>query len=383
VFLFFGISLSTAQRAEIYLNNPSFEDTPRKGVNTFLSIRGWNDCGLIYFRNETPPDIHPHDFWEVTKSPSDGNTYLGMVVRDNESWEFVSQRLSEDVKAGVCYKFSIDLARSRRYVSATRKDDSILENFTQPAVLRIWGGNNSCSKNELIAESKPIANIDWRTYNFVLRPNKEYRYIILEAFYKTPVLIPYNGHILLDNGSSLIEIPCDEDVPEEEEIVEKVEEVMAKPTPIVKKPVEPEPNEEIVEEAKPSKEKILQELDSDKLVEGQTIKIEKLYFSADATAIGTESFEVLEEIYDFLSRNDKIVVEIGGHTNGLPKHDYCDNLSSVRAKEVALYLVRKGIPTKRIKYKGYGKRKPIASNLTKSGRKKNQRVEIKILSLNG
>ena len=52
-----------------------------------------------------------------------------------------------------------------------------------------------------------------------------------------------------------------------------------------------------------------------------------------------------------------------------------------RAKEVANYLVNKGIPLERVQYKGYGKRKPLVSNKTPMGRKKNQRVEIKILSM--
>jgi len=56
-------------------------------------------------------------------------------------------------------------------------------------------------------------------------------------------------------------------------------------------------------------------------------------------------------------------------------------LSTDRAKIVAEYLVDKGIPAERLTYKGYGKRKSIASNLTKEGRKKNQRVEIKILTI--
>ena len=59
----------------------------------------------------------------------------------------------------------------------------------------------------------------------------------------------------------------------------------------------------------------------------------------------------------------------------------CDKLSNDRAKVVAEYLTDKGIPDERLTYKGYGKRRSIASNLTKEGRKKNQRVEIKILSI--
>ena len=91
----------------------------------------------------------------------------------------------------------------------------------------------------------------------------------------------------------------------------------------------------------------------------------------------------LDEVFDFLQSNRNIVVEIGGHTNTIPLPEDCDILSSNRAKEVASYLVRKGISPKRIQYKGYGKRQPIIKNdrYDLSARQKNQRVEIKILSL--
>ena len=81
--------------------------------------------------------------------------------------------------------------------------------------------------------------------------------------------------------------------------------------------------------------------------------------------------------------SDKIVVEIGGHTNQIPSHDYCDNLSEKRARSVVNYLTTKGIERSRLEYKGYGKRKPIARAKNVEARRKNQRVEIKILSLNG
>lgn len=64
----------------------------------------------------------------------------------------------------------------------------------------------------------------------------------------------------------------------------------------------------------------------------------------------------------------------------MPSDAYCQRLSTARAKEVAEYLIKKGIQRDRVKYKGYGKSQPIASDKTATGRKKNQRVEIKILS---
>jgi len=65
----------------------------------------------------------------------------------------------------------------------------------------------------------------------------------------------------------------------------------------------------------------------------------------------------------------------------LPDDEYCDRLSTSRAKNIALYLYERGIPQSQISYKGYGKRQPIATNQTVDGRRRNQRVEIKIVSL--
>jgi len=115
---------------------------------------------------------------------------------------------------------------------------------------------------------------------------------------------------------------------------------------------------------------------------GQVLQVEKLYFKADAADIKEESYPVLDEIYNFLI-NNKVVVEIGGHTNSIPSADYCFKLSDSRAKTVAEYLYSKGIPQSQVSYKGYGKTEPIADNDTAQGRKRNQRVEIKILEVKG
>jgi outer membrane protein OmpA-like peptidoglycan-associated protein len=128
-------------------------------------------------------------------------------------------------------------------------------------------------------------------------------------------------------------------------------------------------------------EKVLKTLDISTLTLGQTIRVDKLYFEADSATIKPESFAVLEEIYTFLKDNDKVIIEIGGHTNSLPEDEYCDRLSTSRARNIAQYLYSKGIPEKQIAYKGYGKRQPIATNQTVEGRRRNQRVEIKIVSL--
>ena len=413
---FFGSGL-IAQDVEISINNPSFEDIPHKGQPGSY-IRGWYDCGLLQFKGETPPDIHPllerrikrsltfqnrihvdtveRGIWEVMSKPSEGNTFLGMVVRDNDTWESLSQRLKVPIEEGKCYSFSIDLARSDFYVSGSRLTEAI-ENYTQPSVLRIWGGTAVCGKQELLGESVTVENNQWRTYEFEFRPDRSVNFFTLEAFYKVPNLFAYNGHLLLDNASIIKEIPCDEEeinAPETEEIMAEVQESVNKPRQPVKAAPAPVTESldvsDIIEEkpvvvSEPEVPKnLIPELQGKNFRTGQIIRINSIYFPADSETLNDQSIEAIEQIFDFLTNNKGIVIEVGGHTATVPRAGYCDQLSSARAKVVATYLARMGISPKRLYYKGYGKRKPIVPDdkYNMAARKKNQRVEIKILQTN-
>lgn len=60
---------------------------------------------------------------------------------------------------------------------------------------------------------------------------------------------------------------------------------------------------------------------------------------------------------------------------------YNQALSTARARDVAQLLVKDGIDPNRIGARGFGSRHPIASNDTKAGRRKNQRVEVVMVPL--
>lgn len=379
--------LAFGQGEAIYLTNPSFEDMPRHSKEPV----GWYDCGGDLFPGESPPDVQPSGEFSVTKPANHGGTYLGMVVRDNDTWESVSQKLSRPLKRGQCYEFSLDLARSELYISLSRANNE-QANYIRPAKLRIWAGFGNCDKQYLLDETGLINKHQWMQYNFKFEPIADYTYITLEAFYETPTLFPYNGNVLVDNASPIQPIPCNEPVPEEPTAPEPAEPDIAKaepPKPPAPKPQQAKPQQPAAPaqatprapQPQPEPEKTIAGVKRSEMAKGLSIRLDKLYFEADSSRIQKESFDFLDEVYGFLADNEDVVIEIGGHTNGLPPDDYCDRLSTARAKAVADYLATKGISRKRLQYKGYGKRQPVASNKTPYGRRKNQRVEIKILEM--
>jgi hypothetical protein len=208
--LFFSFSKKLIGQDTIYLNNPSFEDAPRRGGEFSSPIEDWQDCGLVRFPGESPPDIHGGTipFWNVRTKAYDGGTFLSMVVRDNDTWESISQYINTSINAETCYSFHAYMCVSPKYESRTRKSPDALVNFSTPVELLIWGGNDFCDKKELLARSEPISNLDWDEFSFEFYPTMNHSYITLEAFWKLPILQSYNGHLLIDNLSPIIEISC-------------------------------------------------------------------------------------------------------------------------------------------------------------------------------
>ncbi len=208
-FSFLFLMVGNAQDSVIRLDNYSFEDTSRPGK----APKGWYNCGDIHFPLETPPDIHPMDNssernnFGVTQKAFHGNTYLGMVVRENESWESVAQKLEKPLSPASCYSFSIYLCKSGIYESGLRSKDGVVD-FTTPIKLKIWGGNSYCDKGQLLAESPLVKNTDWQNYTFNFRPKKQYDFIILEAYFHTPTISVPNGNIMLDYASPIMLVPC-------------------------------------------------------------------------------------------------------------------------------------------------------------------------------
>jgi len=198
--LFFTAIQVAGQSSPILLLNPSFEDTPEHSKPP----RGWYFCGQP---GESPPDVHPNPYFDVYQQAAHGNTFVGLVVRDNYTWEALGQKLQEPLIAGQCYQFSLQACRTNYYRSVSRKTGQSA-GYTDPIRIRIWGADSNCNHIELLTASEPVVDTFWTTFTFRFQPNSDYPFFILEAFYPSDSAQIYRGNVLLDDCSPLLPIDC-------------------------------------------------------------------------------------------------------------------------------------------------------------------------------
>jgi tetratricopeptide (TPR) repeat protein len=112
---------------------------------------------------------------------------------------------------------------------------------------------------------------------------------------------------------------------------------------------------------------------------GAEMDLYNIYFETDSFTLLSQSEPELQTLVSFLNTNDKLKVEIQGHTDSSGNAQSNLELSEQRAKSVVNYLVENGILLNRLSFKGYGDTVPIATNETVEGRRQNRRTTIKIV----
>lgn len=120
--------------------------------------------------------------------------------------------------------------------------------------------------------------------------------------------------------------------------------------------------------------------DVKKLEKGMLINLNNILFPINKSYITEQAYVEINKLLNFMEQNQKLVIEISGHTDITGPQRFNDKLSFQRAKGVADYLFIKGIEKKRITYKGYGSKLPMVSNDTEDSKKLNRRVEFRVVS---
>ncbi|MFM2135631.1 MAG: hypothetical protein RL021_1031 [Bacteroidota bacterium] len=133
---------------------------------------------------------------------------------------------------------------------------------------------------------------------------------------------------------------------------------------------------------KPAADPFLRDVPLKPIKVGEAVVLKNIFFDFNKSDLKEESKVELNKMVAFLTRNPKLNVEIGGHTDNIGGKAYNQTLSEKRARAVLEYIAANGIPAARLSSKGYGDNQPIADNANESGRAQNRRTEFKIVSIN-
>ncbi len=102
------------------------------------------------------------------------------------------------------------------------------------------------------------------------------------------------------------------------------------------------------------------------------------YFESSSEHLTSDAKGVLDDISSVLSRYPYTEIFIEGHADSSGNQWNNKKLSEMRAKTVALYFKAHDVTADRLAIAGYGATRPIESNSTPEGRRKNRRVLVKI-----
>ncbi|MEY4904181.1 MAG: hypothetical protein RLZZ292_1996, partial [Bacteroidota bacterium] len=108
------------------------------------------------------------------------------------------------------------------------------------------------------------------------------------------------------------------------------------------------------------------------------LPLRNLFFDTDKFDIRAESFTELNRLAAFL-KQQKINIEISGHTDNVGTSERNKTLSANRAKAVKTYLLGQGCTETQLQTNGFGETKPVAPNDTDDNKAKNRRVEIRVV----
>ena len=202
--------IPTINYAQLTVINPGLEGSAGA---CFVTPSPWENCmpftnfinGNIEF---TTPDTQP-GCYNINLAPSEGNSYIGFGhipdydllnpnVGATEWQEGFSQELSSPMIANDCpYTFTIDLANG-----LTADPWNGTDIATTIGEVKIFGGFDFCSEEELLWSSGPITNENWETYTVEFTPNDNYTHILFQCVKTEEKALC--AYILADNITPII-----------------------------------------------------------------------------------------------------------------------------------------------------------------------------------
>jgi len=115
--------------------------------------------------------------------------------------------------------------------------------------------------------------------------------------------------------------------------------------------------------------------------QNERLLLKEVEFETSSDLLKHTSHEVLDQLAEKLKENLSMKVEIASYTDNSLDEAESLAFSNARAKAIVRYLTSKEVPEKQLVPVGKGSSNAIALNNTPQNRKKNERIELKFLTL--
>jgi len=271
------------------------------------------------------------------KSPFEGEAYMALHGRENGA-EYIQIRLASPLEKGEKYYCSIAISACERF-PAVCSDVGLL--FTKEKVERDNGGRITEYQPQI--ENHPDSNFidyEWHVVKGFFTAKGGEQYLTIGSFSKNVSPISTKDFSVV-TGVSWYNF---------------IDNISTKP----------------VYRKRPKKK--IQDLFN---------RLENINFTNRSYELDTSTFPGLEKelkkVLNILKRDKDISIKVIGHTDNNGSKSSNKTLSLNRCLAVQQYLVNNGIAKKRIKVLGKGDSEPILPNTTQENKKKNRRVEFKVI----
>lgn len=102
----------------------------------------------------------------------------------------------------------------------------------------------------------------------------------------------------------------------------------------------------------------------------------RLNFPYKAQKVDKKQVKQLDKLAAYLIAHPEYELFMKSYTDSIGSAKYNYNLALKRAKSVTSQLIQRGVNRARISYESMGEKEPLVSNMLKSGREKNRRIDI-------
>jgi outer membrane protein OmpA-like peptidoglycan-associated protein len=129
------------------------------------------------------------------------------------------------------------------------------------------------------------------------------------------------------------------------------------------------------------KNEVYIDLEHKDLESGEAYPIPHILFETASDRLDAQSELLIASFAEYLLVAPSLRVQIQGHTDNVGDAGANLDLSQRRAKRVAQTIIDLGVSSSRITYRGYGEKRPVASNDSEAGRAQNRRTVFVVTAL--